>query len=803
MTRIRFLSVIIFVFITTLGFAQSRSNAEETYRDANAYFYFEDYEEALALYLSIYDEFPDNANLDYRIGVCYLNVAGNRDRAIDYLERAVKNITPRYSESSIREKRAPTDALFYLGNAYFINNKLDKASQAYEEFKSNIRRERQYDMDYLNHQVEAIERSRVIQKYPVNFLRSNLGSDINNRFSNYNPVISADGKTLAYTTNERFYQAIMVSKKEGDRWGRPRNITLDLVIDGNCSTLSLSYDGTELYLFKDDDHVGNIYVTNLVDGAWTPIRKLNENINTEFYETHASISADGKKLYFASNRMGGYGDLDLYVSERTKNGDWGPAKNLGDQINTRFNENTPFITADGKTLFFSSDGHHGVGGYDIFFSNRLADGSWSQPVNLGYPLNTADDNLFYQPIGDGALGLMAVFDPHGFGEKDITQVEIFLPKYQRSVVTLDEFYARRSELPPRTLVIDTANVAGVALVDPTRSEYLNYLSADVEYTLFFDGKPYDLKDQAEELKTKATQMLEHLVADEVTPIKPTQGLAAEGDGDHNLPSQEDERVEHLPQTLEPIPAAKLDDGDGKRLQLVSADKALADTAKSPEVRADRLSRGDNQQSDRFRQVLTLLAENSLQTFLGELFSGNWDVPADIQFSKIRRMAHHADSLNYTEGVIEALAKLMDLMSTRAVEVKYRQSRRISQTSYDEDFFFRLQRLKRKASPQLAALIDEAILTQPQIASFASLWKFLVEDRYEQLKPYLNELLTLMAEAAAGGFFALGEQEQGELIIAAQDSGAKFGTLYLAIGLAIFVGLLMVVFIRRRKRSDKV
>ncbi|MDD3569467.1 MAG: hypothetical protein PHT92_13810, partial [Bacteroidales bacterium] len=437
-----------------------------------------------------------------------------------------------------------------------------------------------------------------------------------------------------------------------------------------------------------------------------------------------------------------------------------------------------------------------------FFSNRLADGSWSQPVNLGYPLNTADDNLFYQPIGDGALGLMAVFDPHGFGEKDITQVEIFLPKYQRSVVTLDEFYARRSELPPRTLVIDTANVAGVALVDPTRSEFLNYLSSDVEYTLFFDGKPYDLKDQAEELKTKATQVLEHLVADEVTPIKPTQGLA-EGDGDQNIPSQEDEWVEHLPQTLEPIPAAKLDDGDGKRLQLVSADKALADTAKSPEVRADRLFRGDNQQSDRFRQVLTLLAENSLQTFLGELFSGNWDVPADIQFSKIRRMAHHADSLNYTEGVIEALAKLMDLMSTRAVEVKYRQSRRISQTSYDEDFFFRLQRLKRKASPQLAALIDEAILTQPQIASFASLWKFLVEDRYEQLKPYLNELLTLMAEAAAGGFFALGEQEQGELIIAAQDSGAKFGTLYLAIGLAVFVGLLMVVFIRRRKRSDKV
>ena len=361
MVKLRYL--VFSLLICTAGIVQGqfRQSAEESYKDANAYFYFEDYEEALALYLSVYNEFPENANLDYRIGLCYLNILGSKHKAIEHLERAAQNVSQRYSENSIREERAPADAIFYLGNAYFNDNQLDKAQKAYDTFRSQIKHERKYDMAYLIHQEEAIRKSKMIQNYPINFLRSNLGPGINNRFSNYNAVVSGDGKTLAYTTKERFYQAIMVARKEGRNWGKSLNITLDLVVEGNCSTLSLSYDGKELYLFKDDAHVGNIYVTSFMNGAWTPMRKLNENINTDFYETHASISTDGKKLFFTSNRTGGHGELDLYVSERTKGGDWGPAKNLGPNINTRFNENTPFIASNDQLLFFSSDGHQGVG----------------------------------------------------------------------------------------------------------------------------------------------------------------------------------------------------------------------------------------------------------------------------------------------------------------------------------------------------------------------------------------------------------------------------------------------------------
>ncbi len=124
-----------------------------------------------------------------------------------------------------------------------------------------------------------------------------------------------------------------------------------------------------LFLYKTDNFDGNIYSSEYVDGTWTPIKKLNKNINTKYYESHASVSANGKKLYFTSNRDGGQGGLDIYLSEKDASGDWGPAINLGSTVNTKYNEDTPFITINDSLLYFSSEGHKGMGGYDIFRSS--------------------------------------------------------------------------------------------------------------------------------------------------------------------------------------------------------------------------------------------------------------------------------------------------------------------------------------------------------------------------------------------------------------------------------------------------
>lgn len=793
MVKLRYLIFSLLIFTTLMAQGQFRQSAEESYKDANAYFYFEDYEEALALYLSVYNEFPNNANLDYRIGLCYLNIMGSKYKAIEHLERAAQNVSQRYSDNSIRETKAPVDAIFYLGNAYFSDNQLDNAQKTYERFRSQIKHERKYDMAYLIHQEEAIRRSKAIQKYPINFLRSNLGPSINNRFPNYNAVVSGDGKTLAYTTKERFYQAVMVARKEGKGWGKPVNITLDLVVEGNCSTLSLSYDGKELYLFKDDAHVGNIYVSNFAKGAWTPMRKLNENVNTDFYETHASVSADGKKLFFTSNRAGGYGELDLYVSERAIGGDWGPAKNLGPNINTRFNENTPFITSNDRLLFFSSDGHQGVGEYDIFFAQIQADGKWAAPINIGYPINTPDDDLFYQPIGDGALGLMSIFDPTGFGEKDITQVEIFLPKYQRSIVTSNDFFARKTDLPKRTLVIDTVAVSGAALIDPSKPEHKEYLDDEKHFTLFFEGKSYDLRDQSKEIKALSARLNLLTNKDSIEALGPVEEneVAVVTKENHLSDDQENVNIESGEEDVANLV---------HEVQIVHAipNQAVTDTllvVPITKYQATRLITSEERRV--LENILKSLGGHDSDSLIMAIAKGSWDMnPLSIKL-RTANLVSHSDSSGNTNKYTAIFAKLIDLVSVKSVEGKYRQSRKISQNSLDEDFFFRLQRLKRNTSPGLVDLFDEAIITQPNISSFYSLWKYLSSINDERYKPYANEFLSLLVESSLTSYYDLSEDNQKELLVSIESKSKPFRNIAIIL-VAALVFFFLFLYIRKRR-----
>ncbi len=168
-------------------------------------------------------------------------------------------------------------------------------------------------------------------------------------------------------------------------------------------------------------------MTHLVNGKWTKAEKVGTNINTKYWESSATLSPDGKTLYFTSNKKDSYGGLDIYTSEWDDNlKAWGEPKNLGPVINTQFNEETPFLSKDGNTLYFSSQGHNSMGGFDIFYSERKADGSWSKPVNLGYPLNTTDDDLFFVPIVAKIYGYYAMFDPEtSLGDRDIYRTEFY------------------------------------------------------------------------------------------------------------------------------------------------------------------------------------------------------------------------------------------------------------------------------------------------------------------------------------------------------------------------------------------
>jgi hypothetical protein len=360
-----------------------------------------------------------------------MNDPYRKEEAISYLEKAILNINPKCKDDSYKETTAPPEAYFYLGDAYRVNNQLEKAIQTYEKFKQ-IGDSETYDFNLVDDRIIACRNALDLMKKPLDLNITNVGDRINSNYSDINPVVSGDQSRMVYIQKQAFYDAVFFSEKKNGVWSYPRNIMFELAVDEDAYPTGLSYDGTVMLIYRSDNFIGDIYTSHYINNQWTPLVKLNEYINTKYWESHACFTKDGKTLYFTSNRKGSLGGLDIYYSrmDETKK-DWGAPVNLGRTINTKYNEETPFISLDGKTLFFSSYGHYNTGGYDVYYSNLLEDDKWSEPVNIGYPVNTPDDDIFFQPLQDIYHAYFPRFRDDGLGRRDIYLVEIFSDAHPR------------------------------------------------------------------------------------------------------------------------------------------------------------------------------------------------------------------------------------------------------------------------------------------------------------------------------------------------------------------------------------
>jgi hypothetical protein len=432
--RISLCFINILIFLSASVFGQGEENVKKMFVEAESYFLFEEYKDALPLYQRILQSDPENFNINYKIGICYLNDVYQVQKSLQYLEKAVTGIDANSKTNSFKEKKAPSEAFYYLGNAYRANNRLKDAVQAYNQFKL-VLDPLVYDVELVDTQIEACKVATLQESKPMYFVSANLGEPINDRFEESNPVISGDESVIAFTRKLQFYDAVFCSRKVNGKWSEPENLTEAFGVDGNSYTTGISFNGDELFVYRSDNFDGNLYVSKYKNNTWSKLQKLNSNINTKYWESHASISKDGRILYFTSNRAGGYGGLDIYKSERSRSGDWGPAMNLGPVINSKYNEETPVITSDGNTLYFSSMGHYNMGGYDIFYSTRFDNGQWSKPINAGYPLNTSGDDLFFTPVGEGAFAYYAKYNKEdSYGLMDIYKLEVFTDLHPRKFI---------------------------------------------------------------------------------------------------------------------------------------------------------------------------------------------------------------------------------------------------------------------------------------------------------------------------------------------------------------------------------
>jgi outer membrane protein OmpA-like peptidoglycan-associated protein len=375
--------------------------------------------------------YESNANVNYRIGSCYLEIPGQKDKAIEFLEKASLSASTKYKSSSLNEKYAPIDVYLYLGNAYRVNSRLSDAIKTYRKYKELLPADEKALHQYADKQIEACNIAAEFMSNPLDLTFENLGEKINSSSDDYNAVVSGNGSTLIYMHKLPFYEAVYFSRKVNGAWSAPENITPQIMSDGNQYVTDVSFDGNTLYLAVHDEFNSDIYTSEYVDNRWTQSKPLGSSINTKYWESHASISDDGNTLYFTSNRNGGKGNMDIYESRRTETGEFGPARNVS-EINSELNEDTPFITGDGKKLYLSSQGFANMGGYDIFVSHLESNKTWSLPENMGFPVSTPDDDIFYFPWGRGEKGYYSRISEDGFGSMDIYKI-LFGPEVEESI----------------------------------------------------------------------------------------------------------------------------------------------------------------------------------------------------------------------------------------------------------------------------------------------------------------------------------------------------------------------------------
>ncbi|MDD2277670.1 MAG: hypothetical protein PHD06_04110 [Bacteroidales bacterium] len=419
----RLLYTILFSCIVFSTFSQRTSYFRRVFVDAEYYLLYEDFKEALPLYLELHGAFPDNANFAYRIGLCYLNIPNEKHKAIPFFEQAKQSVTNSYKEGYFTETQVPKEIYLHYGTALRIANDFEKAIAAFEKYRGLIIDDEKENKQKVSLELKAIAYAKELMESPISVKFTSAGKNINGRFAEINPVVSADNRTMVYTAAQQFYNAILISTKRADVWTNPININSQMFADGEIATVGLSADGTKLLLSRNDNDIYNLYtsVLDTVKNTWGILTKLPKEINTRSWENYGTFSPTGDTIYYSSNQPGGMGGFDIYMSVKTADG-WTIGANLGASVNTPLDEIAPTLSHDGKKLFFSSLGHQTMGGYDIFVS-ELRNSKWSKPKNMGYPLNTTDDDVFFYPIGNGSTGYISRSMLQSQGDNDIYLVE--------------------------------------------------------------------------------------------------------------------------------------------------------------------------------------------------------------------------------------------------------------------------------------------------------------------------------------------------------------------------------------------
>ena len=413
---IRFLFIFCLFFFGFNLFSQTSKKFEK--EDADEHFVHHNYLMALPIYKEVLKKDKENPDIQYRIAECYLNTNLNKVEAIKYLEFCSK--VPKFT----------SEVWLKLGNAYRIGNKLEEAKNAFEKYKELEPKKKKI----ADREIEICNNAKSLMLNPVNVSFTNLGKEINSEFADYYPFITQDESFLAFTTRRKgqtagrvesdgYYASdVYTSTLENGKWSKAENIGMKINSSLDEQVVGMKPDGSEMLIYIDHiDKFGDIYSSIKKNGSYLKYTPFPENINNKT-EHSASISSDGNSLFIVRAEEKD-AQTDIYICRKLPSGMWSEPLKMGDDINSIYNEDFPFLSADGVTLYFSSQGHNTMGGFDLFKSVwNQEDNTWTKAVNLGYPVNTTDDERSICITPDNRVGYISALRPIGKGDLDIYRV---------------------------------------------------------------------------------------------------------------------------------------------------------------------------------------------------------------------------------------------------------------------------------------------------------------------------------------------------------------------------------------------
>ena len=419
----------------------------------------EAYADAAKIYRRLLPIDTTFAEVSYNLGLCEWKLSGRWANSAGHFAQAVRN--------------GSVEAHYMLALCRHRQQRFEEALALFATYK-HLEGRSVPDADVDRHAAMSMV-ARTLTRTPEDQVIINLGATVNSKAHDYCPLVTADRSKMFFTSrregtmgekrdqNGQWYEDIWRSNRMNGSWMPAQNIGAPLNTEAMDATVGMSPTGDTLIIYRSDADLngGDLYMTRRTPVGWTVPELLTEHVNSGSHEPSASLGPGGTSIYFTSDREGGQGGRDIWCVKRLPNGDWSLPQNLGPTINSPYDEDAPFMHADGQTMFFSSNGHGTMGGYDIFKSALLEPegNTWTEPENMGSPLNTVNDDIYFCLSDDGRTGYFSSERPEGFGAQDIYEVRF--PDNQLEFVAVMGVVTDPLDEPLR---------ARITLVDMSRSE---------------------------------------------------------------------------------------------------------------------------------------------------------------------------------------------------------------------------------------------------------------------------------------------------------------------------------------------